>query len=214
MLTGISIGGASPIIYSLMADIYSESSRIYVSTLIGIAMSFGVGFGQLLAGVIADELDDWRLPFLLVSVPAMLLGLLFLLTVQEPRRGEKERAFMEQTSVDRPEYSERIDFAKLKALLKTPSALIIFAQGIPGCVPWGVIYSFLNDYLALREASIIIASSILLFFAIGGGVGQLVGGYAGQLLFEYDRRLQCILMGVTTALSGIHNQPHTLVTYT
>lgn len=189
-----------------MADIYSESSRIYVSTLIGISMSFGVGFGQLLAGVVADSLDDWRLPFLLVSVPAMMLGLLILLTVQEPRRGEKERAFMEQTSVMSPAYSERIDSTKLKSLLQTPSVLIIFAQGIPGCVPWGVIYSFLNDYLAIREGSVVLASSIMLFFAIGGGVGQLVGGYAGQRLFEYDRRLQCILMGVTTGLAGISCQ--------
>lgn len=47
VLTGISIGGASPIIFSLISDLYSASSRVYVATLIGVAMSAGVGIGQL-----------------------------------------------------------------------------------------------------------------------------------------------------------------------
>lgn len=137
VLTGISIGGATPVIFSMLADIYSENSRIYVSSLVGIAMSFGIGGGQLLAGVIGDTLGDWRLPFLLVSIPAMLLGLLMMCTVREPKRGREERAFRENQAVDvEMEYSERIDCAKLMLLLSTRSVLLIYLQGIPGCVPW------------------------------------------------------------------------------
>ena len=121
----------------MLADIYAETSRIYVSTLVGVAMSFGIGGGQLLAGVIGDTLGDWRLPFLLVSIPAMLLGGLVMCTVGEPKRGKEERAFRESQSGDvEMEYSERIDCSKLAQLLSTRSVLLIYLQGIPGCVPW------------------------------------------------------------------------------
>ena len=38
VLTGISIGGAAPVIFSLLADLYPGDSRIQMSTLVGIAM--------------------------------------------------------------------------------------------------------------------------------------------------------------------------------
>ena len=41
IFTGISIGGASPIIFSLLADFYPGGSRIKMSTLIGISMGIG-----------------------------------------------------------------------------------------------------------------------------------------------------------------------------
>jgi MFS family permease len=100
----------------MLADMYGNISRIYVSTMVGIAMCFGVGLGQLLAGVVGDIMDDWRLPFLLVSLPAILLGLLMLFTIREPARGGQERAFT-QKSRDTDsivQYSERIDLSKVR----------------------------------------------------------------------------------------------------
>ena len=43
ILTGISIGGATPVVFSLLADMYAEDSRAKVSTFIGVSMSFGIG---------------------------------------------------------------------------------------------------------------------------------------------------------------------------
>lgn len=43
-------------------------------------------------------------------------------------------------------YSEKIEWAKVKIVLRTPTAIMCFFQGIPGCCPWGLIYVFLNDY--------------------------------------------------------------------
>ena len=44
VLTGISIGGATPIIFSILADYYPGSKRIRVSTLLGISMSGGIKY--------------------------------------------------------------------------------------------------------------------------------------------------------------------------
>ena len=52
IVTGISIGGATPIIFSLLGDMYPESSRTYASSLIGISISSGIAGGQLIAGLL------------------------------------------------------------------------------------------------------------------------------------------------------------------
>jgi hypothetical protein len=44
------------------------------------------------------------------------------------------------------EYRGEMDLAALKMLFCTRSVLLAYAQGIPGCLPWGLIYVFLNDY--------------------------------------------------------------------
>lgn len=98
VLTGISIGGSTPIIFSILADYYPEDSRIFVSTLVGISMSTGIAGGQLLAGIIGP-ISSWRLPFLLVSIPALLLGILILLTASEPKRGSQEEGLRVVTEI-------------------------------------------------------------------------------------------------------------------
>ena len=50
VVTGISIGGATPTIFSLLGDMYPENSRTYASSLIGISISSGIAGGQLLSG--------------------------------------------------------------------------------------------------------------------------------------------------------------------
>lgn len=36
----------------------------------------------------------------------------------------------------------------LRTLLRCPSVLLVIFQGAPGCIPWGVVNTYLNDYLA------------------------------------------------------------------
>jgi len=48
-------------------------------------------------------------------------------------------------------YNESIDCSKVFILFSTPTVLLIYMQGIPGCVPWGMIYVYLNDYLSANR---------------------------------------------------------------
>ena len=36
----------------------------------------------------------------------------------------------------------------IRALFKCPSVLLAIFQGAPGCIPWGIINTYLNDYLS------------------------------------------------------------------
>lgn len=70
-ITGVAIGGAIPIQYSVFGDYFSEKNRGKAVAFLQIAVGVGAGLGQALAGFLSP---DWRTPFLLVSIPAFTLG--------------------------------------------------------------------------------------------------------------------------------------------
>jgi len=90
VLTGISIGGAIPIIYSILGDLYPANQRSIVAAVITTGTGLGMGIGQIIAGL----LSDWRLPFLIVSIPGILCSFA-VLSVKDPPRGAKELAVIE-----------------------------------------------------------------------------------------------------------------------
>lgn len=48
-------------------------------------------------------------------------------------------------------YSERITMQQSIALLRVPTNLFVFIQGLFGCLPWGVLLTYLTDYLAQNK---------------------------------------------------------------
>ena len=48
-------------------------------------------------------------------------------------------------------YSERITLQQSVALLRVPTNLLVFIQGMFGCLPWGVLLTYLTDYLAQNK---------------------------------------------------------------
>ena len=46
-LTGISVGGALPLIFSLLSDMFGSEHRQLVSALVGGGMGFGIALGQV-----------------------------------------------------------------------------------------------------------------------------------------------------------------------
>ena len=96
-------------------------------------------------------------------------------------------------------HSETIQLNKILDLLKTKTVALCYLQGIPGCVPWSIITVFMSDYLSTdRGLSINQATFVFSVFGIGGLFGQILGGFFGQYLYNKDKRLQCLFMGVST----------------
>lgn len=91
VLTGISIGGAIPVIYSVLGDLYPSKKRASISAVITTGTGIGAGMGQVIAG----SLQSWRLPFIIVAVPGLICSIL-LLGIKDPERGASEAAVMEE----------------------------------------------------------------------------------------------------------------------
>ncbi|KAG1670543.1 hypothetical protein FOA52_015408 [Chlamydomonas sp. UWO 241] len=202
VFTGIAIGGAFPLLYSLMGDLFPVSQRAFVSAFIQAAAGAGVFLGQMLAAWLGPATGDWRVPFVVVAVPSLCASVLMLVTCSEPPRGACEEA-LQDLHDEGTVYTEQITWRKAWEVCKVPSNILIFAQGLPGSIPWGMIMTFLNDYLQLEDGlSPAAATSVITFFGLGAGVGVFAGGAAGQAL--YNRRKEwmplfsggCVLLGI------------------
>lgn len=58
----------------------------------------------------------------------------------------------------RPTPLQVMGWSKVRQLLRSPSNLLIICQGLPGCLPWGMLLTFMNDYLAQVRAPLATAS--------------------------------------------------------
>ena len=222
ILTGISIGGCAPIVYSILGDCFPGTSRVYVTTIMGISMSAGISSGQLLAGLLGP-IYGWRFPFIVIAIPAMICAILVFVTATEPRRGGTKELLREIENAENSSsgggssprsdqqllllsdldtnssHVEIFQLAKIVDLLRTPTVALCYLQGIPGCVPWSIITVFMSDYLSAdRGLSISQATYVFTLFGLGGLCGQISGGWIGQTLYNRDKRLQCLFMGICT----------------
>ena len=64
VLTGISIGGSMPLVYSLCGDLFPPQLRSVSASCIGVSIAGGTAIGQLLAGFIGP-VYGWRWTFFL-----------------------------------------------------------------------------------------------------------------------------------------------------
>ena len=53
-------------------------------------------------------------------------------------------------------------FQSTMQLIRTKSVLLLLLQGVPGCIPWGVVNTYLNDYLSEDQGMSIEVNNILL----------------------------------------------------
>ena len=94
-LTGVSLGGALPLVFSMISDMYPAHERPRATAMMGLSCGVGVGTGQLVAAVLGGGPSGWRLPFVVVSAPCLLALLVFHFVAREPTRASQETIFQE-----------------------------------------------------------------------------------------------------------------------
>src|SRR5207344_2307807 len=83
---GIGEAGCTPPANSLIADYYPPRSRAAALGYYGMGVTLGTVLANLLGGPVTD-LFGWRVAFLVVGLPGVLVAILLKLTVTEPPRG-------------------------------------------------------------------------------------------------------------------------------
>jgi len=190
-LTGIGIGSIVPIAYTLIADMFEEAKRGrgygYIE------MSFGLG--TLIGMVVAGIVRDWRPPFMYVAIPNWILAPIFYIVAEEPKRGAGESA-LRKLYERGAEYTYRISWSAVKKSFKTLTNVLIFAQGMIGTVPWGVITFWLVSFLMVtRGMSKGTATMVLLILGVSSVLGSIIGGYLGDIAEKRRRGGRAILTG-------------------
>ncbi|HON83881.1 MAG TPA: MFS transporter, partial [Caldisericia bacterium] len=135
ILTGIGIGGTVPVVFSIIGDLFTEKQRARAQAWYDAIIAVGVIVGMVVAGFLAP-IYGWRLPFIIVSVPDFFFVLGIIIWGREPERGAGEQEIRELV-IKGAKYKSSIKLKDYLELLKIPSNIWLFIQGIPDTVAWG-----------------------------------------------------------------------------
>lgn len=202
LLTGISLGGTLPLVFSLLGDLYDERERAGISALVQVATGVGLAVGQGIAGFVGSAIG-WRWPFVIVAIPAILMATLMVFTTSEPARGAREALVKEHMEGDANfVYNEQITWKKVGKLLRIKTNILLIVQGIFGSLPWGMLLSYMNDYLSQQKGlTVNMATLILSAFGLGGAAGVIGGGLVGQWLYNRRKWWMPVFIGICTIVA-------------
>ena len=146
---GVGEAGGTPPSTSIIADYFPKERRAFALTLFALGSPLGAWLGSNVAGRIVDHFHSWRAAFLVLGAPGVLLGILILLTIREPRRGRFET--IAPVATRQAPLGDTLRF-----LWRSRSAWHINAAGTVICLwGWGLMYwtqTFLQRAYGLSTA--------------------------------------------------------------
>lgn len=179
---GVGEAGGSPPSHSIISDIFPPHRRATAIGFYSMGVNIGILFG-FLAGGWLNEFFGWRVAFLVVGVPGILLALLLRVTLREPVRGLHDGASHDADA--------SVPFRDVLALLRSRRSFIHMAIG-------GGLNAFCGYGTANWTASFLIRSYdmptgelgtwLAAIIGAGGAFGALFGGILADRLARRDQR--------------------------
>lgn len=199
---GIGEAGGSPPSHSIISDIFPPASRATALGFYSTGVSFGILFGFLLGGWL-NEFFGWRVAFVVVGVPGIILAILVRWTMSEPVRGLMEQ---KQVTDVAPSFSDVIKLLWSRMAfrhLALGAALNAFASYSSSS--WTASFMIRSHGMTTGE----LGTYLALIMGAGGAVGVFFGGYIADRLSPRDKRWYVWL----PALTGLIATPIIALTY-
>lgn len=134
---GIGEAGGTPSCNSIICDYFPPHRRAMAMTIFALGAPIGAWMGADMAGWVAHAYG-WRAAFLVLGVPGVVLALVVLLTLREPRRGQ-----MDALRHDEP----ATVMETLRFLWSQKAAVhLMMGGGVTALWGWGLVY-FTPTYL-------------------------------------------------------------------
>ena len=185
---GIGEAGCSPPSHSLISDYYAPKQRATALSIYSFGIPLGTMFGAVAGGWLAQEFS-WRVAFVIVGLPGILLAIIVKLVVKEPPRGHSEMKELPLEAEDlvveppKPAFSMANEFREMWAVTKVlfgkwPVLHMVLGVTIASFGSYGS-GAFVPSYF-VRAFGLDLAQVGLITGLIGGfsaGVGTLVGGF-------------------------------------
>jgi len=171
---GLGESGASPSSHSMISDIFPVNKRSTALSIYSLGVYGGSLIGLVAGGYLAS-LFSWRVAFVVVGLPGILLAVILRLVVHEPPRG------MAEARADVPPSS----FGTVMRVLRSRKSFrhISLACALHAFVTYGLA-SFMPVFLVRVHEMPIERIGLLLGVSIGFGgmLGTYAGGYFSDLL--------------------------------
>lgn len=197
ILTGIGVGAAFPIVFSLIGDVFDKKGRTLAAAVITICWGIGGLVGVMVAGYSLGAGLGWRLPFVLIAVPNFLFLTLFYFIIPEIPKGASEDALKELIARGL-RYPGIIKVKDYIRLAKIKTNLLLFIQGLAGNLPWGALFLLIKFLQTERGFDVNAATTIYSIFGAGAAAGGVIGGYIGGKFFVIKPVYQPLLSGIST----------------
>ncbi|MFT4798464.1 MAG: MFS family permease [Candidatus Azotimanducaceae bacterium] len=173
---GIGEAGGSPPAHSMVSDIFPASERGTALSIYSLGVYGGILIGYV-GGAYLVQWFDWRIAFIVVGLPGILLAILLRLTVKEPPRGFSD------TSSEAKEAAKETTFMEVLALLWSRKAFrhLAIACALHAFVTYGV-GNFMVIFLSrVHEMPNLEIGKL---YGLVAGIGGLAGTFAGGWLSD------------------------------
>jgi predicted MFS family arabinose efflux permease len=209
MGVGVGEAGCSPTAHSLLSEYTPREKRAVALAVYSIGSPIGVMLGMTLGAVVA-ETHGWRTAFLVAGVPGLILAVVALLTLKEPRRALKAAGAAAARA------AEHVPTRAVLKVLRRKPTFWFFAVGSALYALVAYAHShFLASYFVrnytpeLTELAAgfgmqprgFLGTALGVASGIGGVVGSLVGGWFADKYGAKDLRAYALLPAVFPILS-------------
>lgn len=187
MAVGVGEATLSPSAYSLIPDFFPPHRLGFAMGVYSCGVTVGGGLAMLIGGYVVQwashsapvvpligPVAGWQAPFLIVGLPGLLVALLVMLTVREPKRRLERGA----TASSAPKISEVLAYLKVHWRVFAP----LFA-GLSGIVIAGYAFNFWAPAYFMRVHGLK-PSEVGLVFGLGFGVFGTLGVLAGGAISD------------------------------
>ncbi len=196
--TGVGIGeaGGSPPAHSLIADYVPVQNRSTALGVFALGVPLGLLVGYLFGGWL-EQAYGWRMAFVALGLPGLILAVILRFTLAEPPRGHSQGGI--KIEADTPPIMEVV-----RHMWRIPSFWHLAFGGALQAFGTYAIYQWMPSFLARSHHMQSAEIGAWLAFIIGGGgaIGALTGGYVSDLLSKRDMRWQMWLPGICIFLAA------------
>lgn len=182
---GLGEASYSPAASAMITDNFNHEVRGRAQGLFNVGMFFGGTLGAMIGGLLFAYFGNWRLAFVLVSIPGIILA--FFALRMKDRRVEH----------DEPKVSPLTLFKNMGVLwMLTGGVLISFAAG--GLIAWGVEFIVRFKGYSLEQASLFLGLNLM----IAGVLGVLVGSNLADYFQKKYRSGRNLVVAISLMLGA------------
>mgnify|MGYP001811896794 CR=1 FL=1 len=202
---GVGEAGASPPSHSIISDYFPHGERGRALSFYSMGIYIGILVGFLLGGWI-NQFFGWRMAFLVVGLPGILMAVVVKLTLREPLRGQLD-------SGDHAEAPTSDFVADLKWIWALKSfRYAALAAGFNAFLGYGALNFMPSFAIRIYEMPVgVVGTWLALIAGLAGGAGAYAGGHLSDKLGRHDERWPYWITGISTLGAGILVVPVLLV---
>lgn len=174
---GVGEAGASPPAHSLISDYFPPNRRGFALGIYYLFIPLGYMAGFLFGGWL-NEFFDWRIAFIVVGAPGILLAVIVRFTLKEPTRGLSEGLKDDGIA---PSFKETMQYIfSRRSLRHLPMGGAIHSVGLVAAAVWLPSYFSRSFGMSIGE----VGTWMAIAFGLFGGIGVLFGGYLSDELVK------------------------------